>query len=404
MELSHYRRNLEVIAISAIISISVYFFVRILSFLYIPGIAPVLIIYGMFFLLAESFSIIHLMGFIIDIFHINKRKPKKFNFKNIPAGHWPSVAVLLPAKDEPKEVLEETIASLNLLDYENKNIYLLDGSDKEYFIDTSKKLAEYFKINYFRSKNIKNGKAGVINDFLSQMKEEYLAIFDADQKPMPSFLKETVAIAEYDKKIAFVQTPQFYSNVKTSTIARGAAFQQAIFFESICEAKGTVGSMFCCGTNVLLKKNPLLEVGGFDERSITEDFATSIKIHLKGYKSIYYNHVRAFGMAPQNLAAYFSQQARWSTGTASVLPKIFKYFLAGPDRMTLNQWWEYFLSSSFYFVGWTFLILMMGPILFLILDLPVSFINPIYYIIAFVPYYIATSAVFYEELKSIKEV
>src|SRR5437764_501255 len=97
-------------------------------------------------------------------------------------------------------------------------------------------------------------------------------VFDADQNPTPSFLKETVSLIERDPKIAFVQTPQFYSNMDVSHLAKAAAVQQSIFFENICQAKESVDAMFCCGTNFLMRKSALWEAGGFDETSITEDF------------------------------------------------------------------------------------------------------------------------------------
>ena len=134
--------------------------------------------------------------------------------------------------------------------------------------------------------------------------------------------------------------------------------EPTVFYEYICEGKGSNDSMFCCGTNVVFRKKALSEVGGLDESTITEDFATSVKLHTNGWKSLYYNHVYAFGMGPENLTGYFKQQFRWAIGTISVLKKIIWQFVTRPFSLTFAQWWEYFLSSSYYLVGFAFFFLM----------------------------------------------
>jgi len=393
-------RNLQLIIFLTIFTIALYLFVRLFFFFQNPGENILSVSYSIIFLAAEIFIILHGSGFVINIFRLNKKKPKNnYYFKEIAQNNLPEIAVVMPVKNEPKEVVEQTIKSLVALDYKKKNIYLLEGSTKESFLDSDCALAQKYDINLFRVKKLNGNKASTINEFVKQSKEEFIAIFDADQRPMPSFLNETVGLIEYSDKIAFIQTPQFYSNIKTSTISKGAAFQQDIFFGSICEAKGSVDAMFCCGTNVLVRKKVLEQVGGFDENSVTEDFSTSLKIHILNYKSIYYNHVRAFGMAPENLSAYFIQQSRWASGTISVLPKLIKNFILSPRSLTVNQWWEYFLSSTFYLTSWAFFLLITYPIMFILFNTPAYFIKPVFYIGSFIPYYIATSAVFYGTMK-----
>ncbi len=393
-------RNVRILTIAAMCSLALYFFVRLFFFLKDPGDNFLAGLYSFLFLMAETFIILHGLGFIINIFRLHGKKgEKKYNFKEIAEGDFPEVAVIMPVKNEPEEVVELTIKSLVALDYQKKNIYLLEGSTKEGCLNSDRALVQKYNINLFPIKRSNGNKASAINDFLGQAKEEFIAIFDSDQRPMPSFLKETVRLIEYKDKIAFIQTPQFYSNITASTISKGAAFQQDIFFGSICEAKSTVGAMFCCGTNVLVRTKILKEVGGFDENSVTEDFSTSLKIHLLDYESIYYNHVRVFGMAPESLSAYFTQQSRWASGTISVLPEVIRDFILSPGGLTLSQWWEYFLSSSFYLTGIAFFMLITYPIMFILFNTPAYFIRPVFYIGSFIPYYIATSAVFYGTMK-----
>ena len=200
---------------------------------------------------------------------------------------------------------------------------------------------------------------------------------------------------EEDEKVAFVQTPQFYANTEYSPVTRGAYYQQAVFYEYTCEGKNTSNAMFCCGTNVVLRTEALRIVGGFDETSVTEDFATGLRLHIKGWKSLYYNKVFVYGLGPETLAGYFTQQMRWATGTIGVFKMIVSIFLRHPRALRLGQWWEYILSGSYYFIGWANLIFMLCPIAFILFGIRPLIAEPLFYLAAFVPYFVISLYLFY---------
>jgi cellulose synthase (UDP-forming) len=350
----------------------------------------------------EFFVILHGVGYTLNIFRAYRQQNAQadlYKIAHIDVDQEPDVAILVAARHEPRHVLEETFLSLKNMKYKNKDIFFLDDSSDDKYLREAEEIAEELGINLFRRKARHGAKAGIINDCLKTLKHKYVAIFDADQNPMPEFLKRLIPIMESDGRLSFVQTPQFYTNIDESRVARAAALQQAVFYEYICEGKSSQGAMFCCGTNIVFRKQALLEVGGLDESTVTEDFATSIKLHQRKWKSLYYNHVSAFGMAPQNLSSYFKQQYRWANGTISVLKRIIWNFVIRPFSLKLNQWWEYFLSGSYYIVGLAFFILMLFPILYLLFHIPSFFSKPEVYLLTFMPYIMLSVAVFYFVLK-----
>lgn len=381
--------------LSAIILVF-YFLGRIYTF-WVNGSGAVNIFFAFLLLFAEGHSILQSTGYIVGTTRI-KRSKHEYRRAVLDKNALPEVTVMVPARNEPADVLEQTFISLVALDYENKNMFFLDGSDEEFWND-NKKLVEKYNINYFRPQVKTKSKAEIINIFLKQVYTKYISVFDADQEPMPEFLMEMVRLAEYSEKIGFIQTPQLYSNINISPIAKAAALQQSIFFEGICESKGSGNAMFCCGTNFLMRTAVLKKAGGFDESSVTEDFSTSIKIHSMGYSSVYYPHVRVFGMAPETLGAYFKQQFRWASGTVASVRKMFNMIFHKELHFTPYQFWEYFLSATYYFTGWSFLILMICPPLYLIFGIPSYFSNPYFYLGSFLPYYIFTLLVFYTTMK-----
>lgn len=386
------------LAMIAVVALAVYYFLRVFFFL-----AADYSFWDRFFavllLIAETYMIIHAVGYVAAVFRLGSGFKESLSEKLDPLK-LPRVAVALAVRNEPIKIVEQSIITINNLNYAHKDIFLLDGSDDGAFIKANRDLCRNYGIHYFHPEHPHGAKAGTLNDFIDKrLDQKYLVVLDADSNPMPDFLNKVVSIAETDDKIAFVQTPQFYSNPTVSPIARGASMQQAVFYEAICESKGMINAMFCCGTNVLFRRRALVSVGGFDEDSITEDFSTSLKFHLKGYRSVYYNHVRVFNMAPETLPGYFKQQARWAAGTTGVLKKVLASFVQGPGRLSTGQWVEYFLSGSYYFVGWSFLLLMLCPIVFLIFNVPSYFMSPYVYIPAFLPYFAMTLTVFYGTMK-----
>lgn len=376
-------------------------------------------------LLAESFLLIHSLGYFLNIFHVLKQR-KALTIAEEPVPDldvYPPVAIIVSSYKEPLNVVEDTLTCFYNLTYPNKHLYFLDDTRYDFPGDDAGKMRNYQEsidelcqrigINLFRRK-WRGAKAGMINDFLDfiegkskegfeccpfeekqkQEKEKYIIVFDADQNPFPNFVEPLVAIMENNPRLAFIQTPQYYTNFETNRVARASGLQQIVFYEYICEGKNIRDAMFCCGSNVIFRREALLDVGGFDESSVTEDFATSVKFHIRGWNSAYLNKVCAFGMGPEDLGGYFKQQFRWALGTIGLFRKIILEFFCHPFKLPFSKWWEYFLSGTYYFIGWVFLIMMLCPILYLFLGIPTFLTHPDIYFIFFAPYIILSFSMF----------
>jgi cellulose synthase (UDP-forming) len=381
-------------------------------------------------LFAESFFLINCLGYFGNVWRVlvGKNRPATTS-EGIPElDEYPPIAIVVSSYHEPLEVVEANLICIRNLTYPNKHIYLLDDTRYELAKGDRLEMQQYraaidelccrIGVNLFR-RRWHGAKAGMINDFLDFLEahppegyefsqfqeagtpgaEKYIAIFDADMNPLPDFAEELVQIMEANEKIAFVQRPQYYSNFENNRVARAAGLQQVIFYEYICEGKGAQDAMFCCGTNVMFRRQALVRVGGFDESSVTEDFATSIKLHSSGWSSAYLNRICAFGMGPQDLGAYFKQQFRWALGTAGSFREVLRSFLRNPRAMSLAKWFEYLLSASYYFVGWAFLVLLICPVIYLFFDTPRYFAHPGIFLLFFAPYIVMTMTAFINTLQ-----
>lgn len=368
-------------------------------------------------LLAESFILIHSLGYFLNIFRVTRHSVSFTPIIKQPTlTSYPPVAIVVASYKEPIGILKDTLICFYNLSYPNKHLYLLDDTRYDLAWDTPERKQEYCKsienlcqsigVNLFRA-NWHGAKAGILNDllhFLAGNKregyeffpyakkksddevEKYLIVFDADMNPLPDFVEHLVDIMEKNPNVAFTQTPQYYSNFEYNRVARASGLQQAIFYEFICEGKSLQDAMFCCGTNIIYRREALDDVDGFDEISVTEDFATSLKLHEAGWKSVYLNKVSAFGMGPEDLGAFFKQQFRWARGTLGAFGPLLKDVFIHPHKYTPNQWWEYFLSSTHYFIGIVFFVIVLCPIIYLFFNIPSYFADPLIYASVFFPY------------------
>ncbi|PQV64320.1 Glycosyltransferase, catalytic subunit of cellulose synthase and poly-beta-1,6-N-acetylglucosamine synthase [Abditibacterium utsteinense] len=210
----------------------------------------------------------------------------------------------------------------------------------------------------FKAGNINNGLVETPTDDPQNTLD---VIFDSDFCALPHFLLE-ITKPFIDETIDWVQTPQRYQNEKT-WVAKASAAHQIFFFEHICPAKGYDNALFLCGTNFAIRRSALDLVGGIETEFITEDYATSLNLHIIGRRGVFLPEVLALGMAPTSLKQYFTQQRRWSKGSFDTSKAYLKELLFG--SMTWKQKYHYLLSATYYLIGLRDLILMMAPVPYL---------------------------------------
>jgi cellulose synthase (UDP-forming) len=362
---------------------------------------------------AELFLCFHGIGYFLSVVKAQRRQqqtpPLLFaaygGRRHSPAtsAHAPAVAVLVASFNESADVLEETLASIRAMDYPAAHTYLLDDSTRAECRQGAARVAGIYGATLVHRTDRSGYKAGAINDLLPTLEEPYVALLDADQRPLQGWLKDLVPYMEAHPDLAFVQVPQVYVNGDGLPVAEAATYQQAVFFEYICEGKAYSNAMFCCGSNVILRRDALLSIGCtvkgrrhfFDETSVTEDFATSFRLHEKGWRTDYVNRPYVVGMGPETLPAYFTQQMRWAMGTMGVGLQIARRLTRTPRALAAAQWWEYLLSGSYYFVGLANFIFMMAPILFVLFDVRPMQTRPSLYLVFFLPYIVFTMNAFF---------
>lgn len=334
-----------------------------------------------FLILGEIFHVWQLATYLWTVSDTEYMPPKY-------PGYKPPVDVFITVAGEPVEIVRETVRAALRMEYPDFHVYILnDGyvAKKENWREIEQ-LADETGVTCITRREPGGAKAGNINHALQKTFGTLVAVFDADHVPKPEFLKETVPYFG-DEKMGFVQAPQFYKNLDENDIARGAWDQQALFFGPICKGKNRLNSVTMCGTNMVIRRSAIAQVGGMCEESIAEDFATGMFMHEKGWKSAYVPRVLAEGLAPEDFLSYYKQQFRWARGGLDI---IFRYKFPFRRGLTLAQRLQYLSSVSYFFSGAVVLMNALIPILFFFTGIVPFYVSTMLLAAIFLPYIFLT--------------
>lgn len=326
--------------------------------------------------------------FVIYYFHYKRMEklPENLVLKFKPY----KVAAVVTAYNENPETVKGTLISVkNALD-DLGDVFLLDDSTDQNIVKENSEFCKNNNIKYIHRDNRRGYKAGAINDFLKNYGKNYeiLAIFDVDQRPVKSFFYDLLPFFN-DPEVSFVQVPQSYTEIY-SNVALGAYFQQKPFNKIVMSGRSVTGSAFILGSGVLIRISALEDVGYFDESVVTEDLATSLKLHEKRYKSIYVDYPGIwYGEPPETVDAYLIQQGRWSLGGFQAFKKIIK------SDFKFSVFIDYF-SGFLYWLkeGPLTIVEILAPVLFLSTRFFVLKVNPLLFSLAYFPLFIF-SLIFY---------
>lgn len=221
---------------------------------------------------------------------------------------------------EPFDLIRDTLEAMVAVRYPHTTYLCDEGNDPKL-----KALCDKLGVRHMTRTVKVNAKAGNINNALRSATSDICVILDPDHRPEPSLLEATLPYFE-DPSIGFVQSVQGYKNAGESPVARGAAEQTYTFYGPLMMGMGSYGTAQAIGANCVFRRSALDSIGGHAP-GLSEDMHTAMRLHAKGWKSVYVPKILTRGLVPSNISAYYKQQLKWSRGTFDllfwVLPKIF---------------------------------------------------------------------------------
>lgn len=211
--------------------------------------------------LAETYSLVDVLLFGTTMWRARDRPPAPVP----PPGL--TVDVFITTYDEPVELVEATAAAAAAIRYPHRTWILDDGARPDVRAAAARLGVGYVERGEEWVGRQRHAKAGNLNNALFRTDGEFLLVLDADQVPEPEILDRTLGWFE-DPEVALVQTPQWFGNVPE---ADPLGSQAPLFYGPIQQGKDGWDAAFFCGSNAVLRREALMQLGLVGYVRETED-------------------------------------------------------------------------------------------------------------------------------------
>lgn len=265
----------------------------------------------------------HLMSFLFSLMVRRKENRIVRNY-----GNTPPVAILYPCMNDIKE---KSIVACLTQDYPKYTLYILDDStvrgERQRVDALQKKYGE--RVSVIRRENRNGFKAGNLNNAVREIGDryEYVCVVDADELIPPTFLRETVAIAEADKDLGFVQTS--HQQYGETEYGKRTGDGIDLHWNYFLPARNRFGFVYFYGHGALLRVKAIKAIGGFPE-VVSEDLALATKMREVGYRGYYAHDIKCLEEAPPSYRAFRRRNRKITSGTLEFLTKFYPSFFRSP--------------------------------------------------------------------------
>ena len=347
----------------------------------IPLDGPWQIVFGVALTAAELYGIsIFLLGLFITVRPLRRSiAPLKGDSES-----WPTVDILVPTYNEPWNVVGPTLMAATQMAYPRHKMRVIccdDGGTEQKRSDSdpgraAEAMARHLEfqrrcteigVDYITRARNENAKAGNLNHAMTLSSGELILILDADHVPTEDFLNKTVGQFLKDDKLFLVQTPHFFINPdpieKNLGTFGSMPAENDLFYGPMQRGMDYWNASFFCGSAALLRRSALMEIGGIQTKTVTEDADTSLSLHAKGYTSAYINEPMVAGLQPATFVSLVKQRIRWAQGMWQILLLSNPLFRSG---LTLAQRLCYLANIGFWTFPFARVLFLFTPPVFLI--------------------------------------
>lgn len=264
----------------------------------------------------------------------------------------PMVSILIPARNEEK-VIGALLSSLQELEYPHDKLEILiinDGSQDKTGEIVSDKARFDTRIHLINIPPEKagRGKGHALNTGLEHAVNDIIAVYDADNRPEKESLSRLCTALNSDPQLAAV-TGKFRAYNRNKNWLTRMINLETLAFQWIIQA-GRWQFMriaFISGTNFVIRRSLLQEIGKWDERSLVEDSELTFRIYEKGYKVRFLPAAVTWEQEPETLKTWLRQRTRWARGNGHIIKDYGKRLFKARPRKTsmelLNLMYLYYL-------------------------------------------------------------
>jgi len=270
-------------------------------------------------------------------------------FSSVKRGGLPFVSIIVPVKNEEKVVgrLLDALLRLNYPADKMEIIVVEDGS-----VDGTVEICRDFvrrfpgQVRLVR-RMISDGKPSALNYGLRFARGKIVGVFDADNVPEPDTLLKVV---EYfrDSSVAAVQGRACSINADLNMLTKFLAYEEAVRYETYIRGKDVLNLFVpLTGSCYFIRRDVLVDVNGWDEKSLSEDVEMALRLTERGYRVKYAPEIRSWQENPESLFQLVKQRVRWFRGEMEMTLK-YGRLAAKPNWVNIDA--EMTLAGPFMFI------------------------------------------------------
>ena len=242
----------------------------------------------------------------------------------------PTVTVQIPLYNE-RTSAEQIIRAAAAQDYprDRFDVQVLDDSTDETTEIAAGVVEELrqrgVRIEHIRRSHRKGYKAGALSEGLERSDAEFVALFDADFVPEPTFLARLLTEARPfdDPTVAFVQARWAWGKRARGLLPAALALLLDRHFSIQKPTQEFIGNVTTFnGSAGIWRRRAIEEVGGWTSDTLTEDLDLSYRCALQGWHGRYLQDVLVSNELPEHMRAFKLQQRRWAKGNAQCFRKL----------------------------------------------------------------------------------
>ena len=289
--------------------------------------------------------------------------------KAVPAplpARLPKVTVQLPIYNE-MYVVERLLDSVAAIRYPNEllEIQVLDDSTDETQGLARRAVQAHRErgkdVQYIHREDRTGFKAGALAAGLAVAKGELVLIFDADFVAPPDILEKTVGQFD-DPKVGVVQTRWGHINRDYSLLTQVQSVMLDGHFILEHGGRNRSGRFFNFnGTAGLWRRAAIVDAGGWQHDTLTEDLDLSFRAQMRGWRFVYLEDVVCPAELPVEMNSFKSQQHRWAKGSVQTCLKLLPRVLASDLPLHVKVESAFHLTANFAYPLMVLLSLLMFP-------------------------------------------
>jgi cellulose synthase/poly-beta-1,6-N-acetylglucosamine synthase-like glycosyltransferase len=280
---------------------------------------------------------------------------------DIDTADWPRVTVLVAAHNEEK-VIANILGALMTVKYPGDRMLVVPVNDRS--TDRTREIIDEFvkrfpgRIRPFHRVTGKGGKAAALKDAMEMVETEVILIFDADYIPGSGLIKQLTA-PFFDPEVGGVMGRVVPMNCGANLLTRLLDLERSGGYQVDQQARMNLHLVPQHGGTVAgVRLSALREIGGWNDRTLTEDTDLTYRLLLRGWKTVYQNRSECYEEVPETWQVRIKQIMRWAKGHNQAMVTYGLQLLFGQHRATLRERLDgalllgVYIMAPFTMVGW----------------------------------------------------